>query len=220
MFGITDLTAYVLTVLVLIALPGPNSMFCFGTALAHGFTKAKFAIMGTFLGNGTLIVASALGAGALLTRYPFLFGVIKMAGAVYLTYLGGRLLLNMSKLGKADKPSPTKQVAMTPNSTKSSTQSSTLFKKALLIALLNPKGLVFFPAVMIQFVATDTANPMMSLLVLGLIFQSCSLMFLLILTKCSGLIGQKLGQFVWLNRVGRTGAGLIFLGFAVKLAMA
>ncbi|WP_294033151.1 hypothetical protein [uncultured Moraxella sp.] len=128
MFGITDLTAYVLTVLVLIALPGPNSMFCFGTALAHGFTKAKFAIMGTFLGNGTLIVASA-------------------------------------------------------------------------------------------FVASDTANPMMSLLVLVLIFQSCSLMFLLILTKCSGLIGQKLGQFVWLNRVRQTGAGLIFLGFAVKLAM-
>lgn len=129
MFGITDLTAYVLTVLVLIALPGPNSMFCFGTALAHGFAKAKFAIMGTFLGNGTLIVASA-------------------------------------------------------------------------------------------FVAIDTVNPMMSLLMLGLIFQSCSLMFLLILTKCSGLIGQKLGQFVWLNQVGQAGAGLIFLGFAVKLAMA
>lgn len=107
-FGITDLTAYVLTVLVLIALPGPNSMFCFGTALAHGFAKAKFAIMGTFLGNGTLIVASALGAGALLTRYPFLFGAIKMAGAAYLTYLGGRLLLNMIKLGKVDKPSPAK----------------------------------------------------------------------------------------------------------------
>lgn len=109
---------------------------------------------------------------------------------------------------------------MTPNGTKSITQSSTLFKKALLIALLNPKGLVFFPAMMIQFVAIDTVNPMMSLLMLGLIFQSCSLVFLLILTKCSGLIGQKLGQFVWLNRVGRTGAGLIFLGFAVKLAMA
>ena len=90
----------------------------------------------------------------------------------------------------------------------------------VLIALLNPKGLVFFPAVMIQFVATETTSPMISLLVLGMIFQCCSLMFLLSLTKCSGLIGQKLNQFAWLNRIGQAGAGLIFLGFAARLAMA
>ncbi|USZ14594.1 LysE family transporter [Moraxella sp. FZFQ2102] len=228
MFGITDLMAYVLTVSVLIALPGPNSMFCFGTALTHGFAKARFAIMGTFLGNGTLIVASALGAGALLSRYPFLFGAIKMAGAVYLTYLGARLLINLLKCQKPKSqhtghtnptPNPTTDAAKAIQ-THTSVRPITLFKKSLLIALLNPKGLVFFPAVMIQFVATDTTSPMIILLVLGMIFQCCSLMFLLILTKCSGLIGQKLNQFAWLNRLGQAGAGLIFLGFAARLAMA
>lgn len=227
MFGITDLMAYVLTVLVLIALPGPNSMFCFGTALAHGFAKARFAITGTFLGNGALIVASALSAGALLSRYPFLFGAIKMAEAVYLTYLGGRLLMNLLKCQKPKSqhtntnptPNPATDTAKSPQA-HASAHPITLFKKALLIALLNPKGLVFFPAVMIQFVATDTTSPMISLLVLGMIFQCCSLMFLLILTKCSGLIGQKLNQFAWLNRLGQAGAGLIFLGFAARLAMA
>ena len=66
MFGITDIVTYTIAAAVLVALPGPNSMLCMHIAAQHGVKVARRAMAGTFLGNGTLIVASALGAGSVL----------------------------------------------------------------------------------------------------------------------------------------------------------
>ncbi len=208
MFGIHDIWAYTLTALVLILLPGPNSMFCLSIASTLGAKQARFAMMGTFLGNGTLIVASALGAGTLLQLYPALFGVLKLIGAMYLAYLGINLLYHAMQ-------QKTAQTART-----EPTNSTQIFKKALLIALLNPKGLLFFPSMMVQFVAIDYAYPLLSFAILGAIFQMISLIFLTMVAQFAQLILRYAHQFSWLAKLGKTTVGSLFIYFAFRLVLA
>lgn len=207
MFGITDVWAYALTALVLILLPGPNSMFCLSIVSTLGAKKARFAILGTFLGNGTLIVASAAGAGTLLQLYPALFGVLKAVGAMYLAYLGVRLFYDAmrAKTSQAMSDKPTANVQ--------------IFKKALWVALLNPKGLLFFPSMMVQFVVVDYAYPVLSFAILGAIFQSISLLFLLTLAQFAALVITYTRKFALLAKVGKTAVGAMFMYFAVRLVM-
>nr|WP_311463560.1 LysE family transporter [uncultured Ottowia sp.] len=92
MFGITDIVTYTIAAAMLVALPGPNSMLCMHIAAQHGVKVARRAMAGTFLGNGTLIVASALGAGSVLKTWPFLYDALRIVGASYLAWLGARML--------------------------------------------------------------------------------------------------------------------------------
>lgn len=213
MFGIHDIWAYTLTALVLILLPGPNSMFCLSIASTLGAKKARFAMMGTFLGNGMLIVASALGAGTLLQLYPALFGVLKLIGAVYLAYLGIHLIYHAmhQKTVHTASAEPTSSVQ---------TSSVQIFKKALFIALLNPKGLLFFPSMMVQFVATDYAYPLLSFAILGAIFQMISLIFLTMVAHFAQLILTHVRQFSVLAKLGKTTVGSLFIYFALRLVWA
>ena len=88
MYGITDLTAYILGTIAIILLPGPNSLYCLSVAAAQGIGKGYRAIAGIFVGDGILILVTVFGAGSLLKLYPSLFNAIKLIGGLYLMYLG------------------------------------------------------------------------------------------------------------------------------------
>ena len=206
MFGITDIGAYTLTVVILIVLPGPNSMFCMAVAGQYGAKVARRAILGTFLGNGILITASALGAGAILTNYPILFDGIKLAGGLYLAYLGSKLLLGAWQSWQG------KQTA-----TPIHVSSPKVFQKALTVALLNPKGLLFFPSMMVQFVQPHQGSPLISLAILGLIFQTVSLIYLNLIAPTASHITHWASHYRKVGAAGKGGVGMMFIAFATKL---
>lgn len=207
MFGITDIVTYTVAVVVLILLPGPNSMFCMTVAGQYGTRTARRAIAGTFLGNGILIAASALGAGSLLKAYPFLFNGIKLAGGLYLAYIGIKLLLGALHTWR--------QPALIQSAAK--LESPKVFKKALAIALLNPKGLLFFPSMMVQFVDIRYPHPLISFLILGLIFQTVSLIYLNLMAPASSSITRAVTRYRKAGAAGKGGVGAVFLAFAAKL---
>lgn len=210
-FGITSISAYTLTCLILILLPGPNSMLCMAISAQYGYKKARIAILGTFLGNGTLLLLSALGLGALLKQYPMLFDGLKLLGGLYLAYLGVRLF-KASYMAWNNQQSITNNVHQAVEETHRQ-----LFFKALGVALLNPKGLLFFPAMMVQFIEQSYEMPMLSFLILASIFQIISLVYLNIISPLSYRIRIFFNKYHRLGAVGQGLVGGLFLSFALRL---
>ena len=93
MFGITDLTTYIIGTTLIVLLPGPNSLYVMSTASRLGKRIGYQAACGVLVGDFILILCTALGAASLLSRYPILFIALKLIGALYLTYLGAKLIL-------------------------------------------------------------------------------------------------------------------------------
>ncbi len=82
--GITDFWTYVLGVVFVILLPGPNSLFVLATSAQRGVATGYRAACGVFLGDAVLMLLSALGVASLLKAEPMLFIGLKYLGAAYL----------------------------------------------------------------------------------------------------------------------------------------
>lgn len=223
MFGITSITAYILTCLVLILLPGPNSMLCMAISAKYGYKKARFAILGTFLGNGTLLLLSALGLGVVLKQYPIFFNGLKILGGLYLAYLGIRLFKScyLSWQSSRDNRHLIAKNEQLEYHVKAVNETHTqLFCKALLVALLNPKALLFFSAMMVQFIEADYPHTMLSFMILAGIFQTISLIYLNIISPLSQNISKFFVKYYYCRIIGQGLVGGLFISFAVKLWLA
>src|SRR3546814_9714056 len=97
MMGITDITTYIVGVVVIVLLPGPNSMFVLSVAARDGMRRAYRAACGVFVGDLVLMVLAAAGVASLLRAYPQLFFALKWAGAGYLAWLGLSMLYGGSE---------------------------------------------------------------------------------------------------------------------------
>src|SRR3546814_8325718 len=79
MMGITDITTYIVGVVVIVLLPGPNSMFVLSVAARDGVRRGYRAALGVFVGDLVLMVLAAAGVASLLRAYPRLFFALKWA---------------------------------------------------------------------------------------------------------------------------------------------
>ncbi|WP_181784885.1 LysE family translocator, partial [Pseudonocardia pini] len=149
--------AFLAASLVLVAIPGPSVLFIVGRALAHGRRAALTSVAGNTTGVAVLVVVVALGLGAVAAASAVVFTVIKFAGAAYLVWLGvhtfrtrGDLVAALGAPGvQADRR---------------------VFLQGVVVGLTNPKALVFFAAVLPQFLGPQPPNPAVQLLVFGLLF--------------------------------------------------
>lgn len=102
MFGITDIVTYILGTIFIVILPGPNSLYVMSIASRFGIKTGYIGALGVFTGDLILILCTVLGAASLLHAFPWLFIILKVVGASYLSYLGIRLLIASIKLGRAN----------------------------------------------------------------------------------------------------------------------
>ncbi|MBU6439509.1 MAG: leucine efflux protein LeuE [Betaproteobacteria bacterium] len=210
-FGITDLPLYVLGVVFIVLLPGPNSLYVLGLAAQRGVRTGYLGALGIFLGDSVLMVLAAAGLASLLATVAWLFMLVKFAGAAYLAWIGlGMLRAGLRNWRRAEAAAvpPAKVDASHP------------LGKALLISLLNPKAILFFISFFIQFVQPGYAHPALSFLILGAIVQFFSLLYLSTLI----FAGARLADAFRRRRrvaAGLTGAlGGAFMAFSVRLATA
>lgn len=107
MFGITDLTTYIVGTLLIVLLPGPNSIYVMSIASRYGIRTGYRGAFGVFTGDSILIIATVLGAASLMNTFPWIFTTLKIVGALYLSYLGFKLLYasyirwNNAQIGRA-----------------------------------------------------------------------------------------------------------------------
>lgn len=213
MYGVTDIATYTLGVVIIVLLPGPNSLFVLSVAGRHGVAAGYRAACGVFLGDLVLMVLAAAGMASLLRAYPGLFDLLKYAGAAYLAWLGLNMLRSAWRDWRAGRTLAEVAAAPVP-------AASNPFTRALAISLLNPKAILFFMSFFIQFVDPGYAYPALSFAILGAIGQCASFVYLSVLI----LAGHWLAAAFRARRrlaAGTTGGvGALFLTFSARLATA
>ena len=146
-------SAFFLIETALCLMPGPAVLLVLSQALTRGTLKAIWSICGILAANTTYFILSATGIGAILMASYELFFAIKWVGAAYLVWLGIGAFL-----GRAGAPS-IRGVEATP------VHSFRLFLNGVILQMSNPKALLFFTALLPQFVNPHAAIvPQMAIL--------------------------------------------------------
>jgi threonine/homoserine/homoserine lactone efflux protein len=157
------LLAFAAMSFLLIVVPGPSVLFTVGRALAHGRRAALGSVAGNAVGAYVLVVAVALGVGALVESSAVAFTVLKLAGAAYLVYLGVKAWRQRGSL----------PVAITAEAPRGGFH--TLWE-GFAVGVANPKTIVFFAAVLPQFVVDDGGPVGVQLALLGMVFVAIALL--------------------------------------------
>src|SRR5258708_14681035 len=143
--------------LAVIVIPGPSVLFVVGRTLAHGRATALASVAGNELGEFVLAAIAALGVGSLIQRSAVLFTAMKLAGAIYLVYLGVRALMQRKEHSMTSTLAPTRTTRRA-------------VAAVFLVGVANPKTTVFFAAVLPQFVNRPAGNVPAQILLLGFLF--------------------------------------------------
>ncbi|MBB5872322.1 leucine efflux protein [Allocatelliglobosispora scoriae] len=209
MLGVTDLPTYVIGTIAIILLPGPNSMFVLATAAQRGVRAGYRAVSGVFLGDAILMVATALGVASLLRAFPPVYTALKYAGAAYLAYLGVRMLIGAVKSWRqrGEVAAAVQEVAE-PHP----------FRRAFIVSIINPKAILFLISFFTQFVDPAYPHPAITFLVLGVILQITSLIYLSALIFAGTYLAAQFERRKRLAAAGTSAVGALFLGFSLKLA--
>lgn len=215
MFGVIDLPTFIAGVVVIILLPGPNSMYVLSVAARRGVKAAYAGVAGVFVGDTVLMTLSAAGVASLLKANPLLFGIVRWAGALYLLYLALGILRSAIALWRRREESSEAlaEAMATPTIERP-------FKRALIVSLLNPKAILFFIAFFVQFVDPTYEYPVLSFLILGAIAQFGSVLYLSILIFTGTRLAEMFRQRKALTVGANTTVGIAFLVFAVKMSVA
>lgn len=144
--------------------PGPGILLAVSNAVAWGPRKTLWSSGGNVLGVFSVSAAAMAGLGTLLHTSAWLFAVLKTVGAVYLVYLGWRQWT--SKTSMFDTPLPEQSLPGKSN--------AALFRQGLLVALTNPKSILFFTALFPQFIHPE-APVLPQFLALTSAFAACVL---------------------------------------------
>lgn len=216
-YGITDLTTFILGTIFIVLLPGPNSLYVMALASRHGVAAGYRGAAGIFAGDTVLMLLSTAGAASLLRSTPLAFMLVKYLGAAYLAWLGIGLVRAAWRQWTAR---PAQAGTARPTDAKLERNAGRPFRTAFLISLVNPKAILFFVSFFIQFVDPDYAYPALSFLLLGLIVQACSALYLSALIFGGVRLAERFGRHQRLAAGGMGAMGTLFIGFALRLASA
>jgi leucine efflux protein len=216
-YGITDLTTFILGTIFIVLLPGPNSLYVMALASRHGVAAGYRGAAGIFAGDTVLMLLSTAGAASLLRSTPLAFMLVKYLGAAYLAWLGIGLVRAAWRQWSAR---PAQAGTARPTDAKLERNAGRPFRTAFLISLMNPKAILFFVSFFIQFVDPDYAYPALSFLLLGLIVQACSALYLSALIFGGVRLAERFGRHQRLAAGGMGAMGTLFIGFALRLASA
>ena len=230
MVGIVDLPTYLAGLVLIILLPGPNSLYVLSAAARLGVRAGYRAAAGVVCGDTVLMTLSAGGVASLLSASPLAFAVLRYAGAGYLTWLAvgmlraawsgwrrrGTVPTSPEAAGAAegDAPHPVPATRTAP------ADRERPYRRALVASLLNPKAILFFVSFFVQFVDPDYPYPALSFLVLGVLVQVCSVSYLSVLIFFGARLADAFRRRRRLSAGASATVGAAFLGFAAKLSLA
>ncbi|AXE90968.1 LysE family translocator [Paraburkholderia sp. 22099] len=211
MFGITHFEFFVVAVFLLNVTPGPDTAYIVGRSVAQGRGAGLMSVLGISAGSCVHSLACAFGLTALLAASATAFTIIKFVGAIYLIYLGVRLIFAKPATDQAGGEA---RGAGAPKSLRQ------LFLQGFWTNVLNPKVVLFFVSFFPQFVTTGGDHKTLAFLTLGGVFVVMSMMWNSFVAWIAGSVTQRFSGKPsvkkWLDR----GVGGAFVGLGIKLATA
>ncbi|KUJ33287.1 hypothetical protein ACZ90_71270 [Streptomyces albus subsp. albus] len=215
MLGVANLPTYALGTLLIILLPGPSSLYTLSVAVRRGVRTGYRAAAGVFLGEMVLMLLTAAGVASLLKANPVAFAVVKYAGAGYLGWIAIGMLRGAWKTWRTrGEPAATGRPGLDEAAVERP------FRRSVLITLLNPKAILFFISFFVQFVDPAYPYPALSFALLALVYQSISICYITALILGGTYLSAQFSRRKRLSAGLTTGAGVLFFGFAAKLATA
>lgn len=202
MFGIADYWAFVIAVIVFLAIPGPGNLAIITSTSKGRIAGGLAATAGVIAADQMLMWLAVAGVAALLTSNPRVFSLVQYAGAVYLAYLGVRMILA--------KPGDAPILHMEPRR---------FFRQGMLITLLNPKAIVFYMAFFPLFVDPKTHQGLVTFGAMAVTIAVLTFLYCLTVILITHFAAERMRASPrvsgWLNKI----AGTMLLGFGVKLAI-
>jgi threonine/homoserine/homoserine lactone efflux protein len=203
----SQLLTFALISFVLIIIPGPNVLFVISRSLVLGRAAGVGTALGGQLGIYAQVVAVALGIGALVERSMAVFTVLKLAGAAYVIYLGVQALRHRKELW----------AALGTNVEAKSVRR--IVRDGFLVGVSNPKSIVFFVAVLPQFLDRSAGHVPIQMLLLGALFIGiavlCDSTWALVAGTARSWFARSPRR---LELIGGTG-GLAMIGLGATLAL-
>ncbi|NNH27769.1 leucine efflux protein LeuE [Acinetobacter terrestris] len=212
MFGITDLTTYIIGTTLIVLLPGPNSLYVMSIASRFGIKAGYKSAFGVYTGDIVLILLTALGAASLLHAFPWLFVLLKIIGALYLSYLGIKLLI--AAYHTWNSAHSQREIA----TVEKNIEQLQPFKTALTISILNPKAILFYLSFFVQFVDPAYPYPAITFTALALVLQIISMSYLTVLIFSGAKLATYFTQRYKVTASCVAAVGILFCGFGLKLA--
>jgi threonine/homoserine/homoserine lactone efflux protein len=202
------LLSFTLAAGLLTITPGLDTALVLRTSAVEGGKQAMLAGIGICFGCLLWGVAASFGLSALLAVSGFAYKVLRIVGAIYLGYLGIKLLLRAFTSTSSNSAVEPEEYA--------SRDGSLWFKRGLLTNLLNPKVGVFYLSFLPQFIPTGVPVWPFSIL-LALIHATEGLLWFLLLTNATELVSGWLRQRRVVMALD-SATGAIFIGFGLKIA--
>ncbi|MBK5542624.1 LysE family translocator [Pseudomonas sp. TH05] len=204
MMDLATLSIFVGTVLLLLLSPGPNMAFVLSHGLAYGWRGGVACGLGIGAADVLLTLLTATGVTALVAGWPPAFDLIRYAGVAYLLWLAYQAV-------QARGPKHLRQAPRVPL--------PTVWVRALLNSLLNPKALLFFMVFLPQFVRPGSGPIALQLLVLGLVLTLVSVVFHTLLGVFGSALSHGLGARPGLARIQPWLLAAVLLLLAARLAL-
>ncbi|MYM70320.1 LysE family transporter [Pseudoduganella sp. FT55W] len=211
MFGIHDLTLFIISGLLLNIMPGPDNLLIMTRSATQGWRAGSAAALG--IGTGTMVhvLAAALGLSAVLSTSAAAFTVVKWVGAAYIVYMGIGML--RAKLRGQNDDSEVVTRAAQPLAWRK------IYFQGFLTNVLNPKVALFFLAFVPQFISADSSSKPLAFILLGTIFNFNGMLYChglaLFTAFASARLNIKPLVSLWLSRT----MGGLFLALGVRLAL-
>lgn len=206
MVGTINLTTFIITGIGLNLYPGPDTMYIISRSLSQGKRAGILSAFGISTGGLCHTILAGIGLSAILMASPKAFTVLKIAGSLYLIYLGIRCLATGRKTG--DVHTDTYLANQT---------NAQIYSQGLLTNLFNPKVALFFLSFLPQFVDPANNYGFVSFIFLGSIFLTTGTIWCLIIAIFSAQISEKLRRsrnaIFYLEKA--TGVLYIILGFLI-----
>jgi threonine/homoserine/homoserine lactone efflux protein len=204
MFGIINLPTFILAGILLNLTPGADTMYIVGRSIAQGKKAGIYSALGISTGILFHTTFAAFGLSLIVARSAMAFNIIKYAGAMYLVYLGIKMIITKAPV-KFDAE-------------KKDINSRKLYASGILTNVLNPKVALYFLVFLPQFVKTSAAHNPLPFIILGIIFvipgTAWCIIIALSAARVSGRINQNNKIAMWLNRV----TGGVFITLGLRLA--
>lgn len=202
MFGIADYGAFVVAIIIFLAIPGPGNLALITSTGKGGIRGGLAATMGVIAGDQVLMWLAVAGVAALLAATPAAFSMVQWVGAAYLAWLGWKML--------TAKPGDAPVLNIRPRQ---------YFQQAAAITLLNPKAIVFYMAFFPLFVDPSRHQGLVTFGAMALTIAALTFLYGLVVVLLTHHLAERLRANPRITRTLEKLAGVFLIGFGVKLAL-